>query len=220
MSHRTMKLSLAIAMAAVPLAACDTNTGMTTPGHLNVYMAQSAGAGAVAGALSAADVADGSLSLSAVDSLVVVLNGIDVLPSSGNDQQDSGWVSLGLADDTLDLLALPDSDAPATLTVASGTLPAGSYSMIRLRYSDAWIVLGQEVSAGGGTYGPGHYDLTVPSGDQTGIKVQVANLTVADGGTSSVTLFFDAANTTAHLVLTGNGRFMMSPVLHSRPGKP
>ena len=74
------------------------------------------------------------------------------------------------------LLALRDSVASLT----EKEIPAGSYSQIRLIVSDASILLKNGDS----------YDLKVPSGAQTGIKVLLPNFRVEEGIETELTLDF------------------------------
>jgi hypothetical protein len=86
----------------------------------------------------------------------------------------------------------------ATLGFATG-IPAGSYNQLRLVLGD-----GSNVVVDGVTQ-----PLTVPSGMQSGIKVN-GFFEVPDGGMVEVVLDFDAARS---IHSTGNGKNMLHPVL-------
>lgn len=71
-----------------------------------------------------------------------------------------------------------------TETLAEIEVPVGSYDLIRLYVSDASVVM-----AGGA-----NYDVRVPSGEQTGIKVFVKPSIIVDGGlTTELLLDFDVS---------------------------
>lgn len=120
---------------------------------------------------------------------------------------------------TVDLTDLPTGDSG--LTVAVGDLEAGEYQNVRLRFTDAELVISDTVTLGGGgkgkgnggeTFPPGTYDLFIPSGDQTGIKVPTAGFTLDEDTGGTVTLFADAGASIQNIEITGRG-FLMTPVL-------
>lgn len=141
-----------------------------------------------------------------LDSAVVTVRRIDLVPEDGNDGEDTGS-----EDDDSDIVRFPVEERPidllqlqngVTTTLADVDVPAGAYAQIRL-------VLGEEnyVVAGGE-----RQDLQVPSGEQSGIKillpdgVDVEN----DGDRIDLTLDFDVHDS---FVLRGNGRYLFKPTV-------
>ena len=102
----------------------------------------------------------------------------------------------------LDLLTLTGGQADFLLD--SYMLPAGHYSWIRLMvdtggYHDSYIVV-----AGGADY-----PLTIPSANQTGLKLN-RGFDVPDGGSADFAIDFDLRKS---VHVTGNGKYMMRPTL-------
>ena len=99
----------------------------------------------------------------------------------------------------LDLLALNSGLAHSLLD--SFTLPSGHYSWLRLMVDtnpmDSYIVVG-------GT----PYDLTIPSGAETGLKVN-RGFDVPAGGSADFTIDFDLRKS----VVLANGNYMLRPTL-------
>jgi len=141
-----------------------------------------------------------------LDSAVVTVRRIDLVPEDGEDGEDTGD-----EDDDSDILRFPVEERPidllqlqngVTTTLADVDVPAGEYAQIRL-------VLGDEnyVVADGE-----RQDLQVPSGEQSGIKillpdgVEVEN----DGDRIDLTLDFDVHDS---FVLRGNGRYLFKPTV-------
>ena len=88
--------------------------------------------------------------------------------------------------------------------LASKDIPAGTISQVRLVLNDS----GNRVVVNGVSY-----DLTTPSGQTSGVKLNVHdNLT---GGIDyTLKLDFDAAQS---IVLTGNGKYILKPVIRAIP---
>lgn len=158
-----------------------------------------------------------------IASLTVIISRIDYLPADAaeGDESDGGWQSLTLdADATLDLAALP-AEGTSPIVIASGSVPVGDYKMVRLFVDSASIVftgplsIGQAASFDGDT----EYEVTVPSGTQTGIKTD-ATFSVNAGDTgeaNAVDLLFDPDATFGNVSATGSGKVTLSPVLRTRP---
>jgi Domain of unknown function (DUF4382) len=101
----------------------------------------------------------------------------------------------------LDLLAL--SGGLADFLLDGFTLPAGHYSWVRLMVDtggmlDSFIVVG----------GLNH-ELTIPSGDETGLKLN-RGFDVPAGGSADFTLDFDLRKS---VEVTGTGEYMLRPTL-------
>lgn len=108
---------------------------------------------------------------------------------------DGGWVSVDVAEQTIDLLTLQNG---VTMNLGSAKVPAGSYDMLRL------VVVNATVTEGGVTS-----PLKVPSGAERGIQVKHA-FDVGVGDHATLLLDFDA-NASVHQ--EGNGNYSMVPVL-------
>ncbi|MCR8557384.1 DUF4382 domain-containing protein [Mucilaginibacter sp. BJC16-A38] len=88
--------------------------------------------------------------------------------------------------------------------LADQDIPAGTIQQIRLVLNDS----GNRVIIGGISY-----DLTTPSGQTSGVKLNVHdNLTA--GIAYTMLLDFDAAQS---IVLTGNGKYILKPVIRAIP---
>jgi hypothetical protein len=102
----------------------------------------------------------------------------------------------------------PPSGGPVTVNllelakreqlIGADTLPVGQYTQVRFFPENVTV-----------TDGTGTHPVTVPSGDQTGIKVNV-NYDVQPGTVTSVLLDFNVAKS---IVRTGNGQYRLQPVI-------
>jgi hypothetical protein len=108
---------------------------------------------------------------------------------------EGGWIPLTHRAQRFDLLTLRND---VTALLGDTGLPAGEYSQLRVFVSDPTVVVdGQE------------HALTIPSADQTGIKVEFG--AKFQGGTAyAVVLDFDAEKS----IVRAGGRFLMKPVIH------
>jgi uncharacterized protein DUF4382 len=116
----------------------------------------------------------------------------------------------GATSRTCDLLRLQKDNAFDVLGI--GMLDAGHYTMVRLAVSDAELYKGSDPSTGD-PCGPGlilpagtPIPLTIPSGE---VKLN-REFDVPEGGTTTLRLDFDGDHS---IVETGNGRFMMKPII-------
>lgn len=164
-----------------------------------------------------------SISKDMVLSLDVNITEIQFLPREYQaDAANAGaWVSLEFGQSaSLDLMALP-TEGESPLVIASGSAPVGSYVDVRLFVSDAKIVFASDVQLGTATvFKAGEsYDVTIASGDQTGIKTdaQFAVEADAEGNINDVHLFFNPTATFLNVSATGTGSVMLSPVIRSLP---
>ena len=178
---------------------------------------------------------------SQVDSLIVTVTKVEVLTAmsdsenaadSGADsakadsgkgdddgedfeEKEFGWTTLSVVGSgTLDLVHLPDS-ASAGLMVASGSLPAGKYKHVRLFVTNPMIFFDSTiVTPQGDTLKPGvGYPVVIPSADSTGAAIRTdESFTVPSGG-GNVSLFFDKDDTVRHIVITGDGKILIPPVI-------
>lgn len=112
----------------------------------------------------------------------------------------SGWKVISDSSETVNILNLTNGK---TRLIGNQNLSAGTYSQIRL-------ILGAKNTI---TVGGQQFPITIPSGSQTGIKIN-ANITVKPGQTFNLLLDFNAAQS-VHMTGHGNGRYMLKPVIHA-----
>ncbi len=127
----------------------------------------------------------------------------------------AGWITVTLAQpDTIDLLALP-VDSSKAIVIATDSIPAGTYGRVRLEVSSGSVTFDSTVTARHGItfQADSVYPLTIPSGAQSGIKTNVSFTVSADstGTPAPIQLIFDPTNTFTHLVVTGDGKIILSP---------
>ncbi len=128
------------------------------------------------------------------DSVIVDVVGVEV-----HSDQTNGWISMAVpAPGRYNLLQYTNG---LDTLIASDSIPAGNVSQIRL-------ILGSNntVTKNGITY-----PLTIPSGSQCGLKIQIHKLLVA-GVTNIIQLDFDASRS---IVEQGNGKFHLKPVIRA-----
>lgn len=110
----------------------------------------------------------------------------------------NGWITLPTNAGVYDLLTLRDS---VTALIASGTaLDPGKVNQMRLILGTNNTVVIDSV---------GTFPLTIPSGDKTGIKINI-NQTIPIDQTLDITIDFDAA---ASVIKTGEGDYKLKPVI-------
>lgn len=153
-----------------------------------------------------------------VASLSLNVESIQVLPLLNQDaeEDDGSWITVELAQPVpIDLVALPTT-GESPLVLATGSLPAGGYTNVRLFISDAVIVFKGPLSLGAAITFEGNIEhvVTVPSAEQTGIKTDMS-FNALEG--SDVTLVFDETASFGNVTLTGNGQVILAPVIRS-PG--
>ncbi|HKJ34330.1 MAG TPA: DUF4382 domain-containing protein [Balneolales bacterium] len=134
--------------------------------------------------------------ISNVSALTVNITKIEV-HQNGADST-SGWKVISDSSETVNILNLTNGK---TRLIGDQNLSAGTYSQIRL-------ILGANSTV---TIGGKQFPITIPSGTQTGIKIN-ANITVKAGETFNLLLDFNAAQS---IHMTGNGRYMLKPVIHA-----
>ncbi len=126
------------------------------------------------------------------------LQGVEVHVGDGED--DAGWKSLSVHGGVYNLLELTNG---LDTLLGEISIPAGEISQIRLK-------LGSEntVKVGGQLF-----PLDVPSGQQSGLKLQVHQTLAADI-TYKILLDFDVARS---VLLTGSGKYKLKPVIRTIP---
>ena len=123
---------------------------------------------------------------------------IDILSVEVHSDNGDGWTTLDSNADVYDILTLTDG---IETVIANDVLPAGRVSQLRLILGDNnSVVIDDET-----------FPLTVPSGSESGLKLQI-NADLVEGITYSVLLDFDAAKS---IVATGSGKYMLKPVIRT-----
>ena len=130
----------------------------------------------------------------AIDAVNLDVVGVQIHRSSPDTV--SGWETLPVDSAVVNLLSLTNG---VLRSVTTGTVPAGSYDQVRLLLGPHSTVVVDGTT----------FPLTVPSGQQTGLKI-VGGFTVPDGGTIELALDFDAARSVHE---TGSGTWMLDPVV-------
>ena len=132
------------------------------------------------------------------DEVNVDIQGVKVHVSSDAEDDDSGWITLDNPNTgVVDLLTLTNGNV---IVIGDTEVPAGKISQIRLLLGpENTLVIGEE-----------EFDLDVPSGEQSGLKLKV-NATLVGGVAYTMKLDFDAARS---VVKRGNsGKFGLKPVI-------
>ncbi len=130
----------------------------------------------------------------AYDAVNIAVDSITVHIDSGDSV--SGWHTISRAPAMYNLLALANG---RDTVIAGGLVPPGYYSQMRL-----YIGSGSEVVVNGVAR-----PLTIPSGSQSGLKLNI-QANVVGGVAYEVVLDFNAARS---IHVTGNGRYMLTPVI-------
>ena len=111
----------------------------------------------------------------------------------------SGWFTINSVPGMYDLLALQNG---AQVVLGDTALPPGTYSQIRLIIGSGSTVVVNGTS----------HELEVPSGPQTGLKLN-HSFVIAPDALYELVLDFDAARS---IVVTGNGRYKLKPVIRAQ----
>lgn len=132
-----------------------------------------------------------------------------------HEQDEVGWDTLDIVGGGhLDLIHLP-TDAGSGLTVASGTLPPGTYRHVRVFVTGPMIFFNTPiVTPTGDTLKKDvGYPVIITSADATGAAIKTdESFTVPTGG-GNVPLFFDADDTIRHVRVTGDGKIIIPPTI-------
>lgn len=122
------------------------------------------------------------------------IQGVEVHAAGGDST--SGWASLDVDTGVYNLLLLTNG---LDTLLGEADVPAGRVSQIRLLLGSNNSIMVDSVL----------YPLTIPSGSQSGLKLNVHE-DLAAGTTYVFTLDFDAAKS---IVLRGNGTYALKPVI-------
>jgi uncharacterized protein DUF4382 len=173
-----------VLISALPFGACN-RAGIS---------ARSGGMGTVQ-----VNMTDAPIDLSTVQSVNVTLTGVIVYPQETMNpmgmETENGAISLMTHPATFDLLTLTGG---ATTLLASGAVPAGDYSRIRLEVSDATLV-----------YKDGATQALKIESNKVDIPIMFHVTVNAD---TSLTLDFDAA-ASVQVNDTASGSFILRPVV-------
>jgi hypothetical protein len=118
---------------------------------------------------------------------------VHLVPNSGK----ADWIDLNTKSGVYNLLKL--QNGIDTSLVNTTQLPAGKITQMRLLLGNKNTLMADSVI----------YNLTVPSGSQTGIKLS-GNITIDPNKTLNVLIDFDAHES---IVLTGNGTYQLKPTI-------
>jgi hypothetical protein len=198
------RLVSAAGFAALLAVGCSPES---TGGRLVTVQVSLARADAAASvALAPQDVTAGAVDLSNVATLAATLDSVQ-LQNSGS----QGWQTVKPAiAQPINLLDLPA--ASVALDLGTVFLEDGACKA-RLFLTDPQITFTDAVVVGQSTFAAGTpYDVTIPSGPQTGLKAD-GDCDVPVGGTT-VTLAFDGTATVGTIAATGSGSILLSPVIH------
>lgn len=134
----------------------------------------------------------------AYDSVIVIVQRVEVHRTGADSTE--GWIVI---DDNLrafDLLQLRNG---TTVILGDSVLPAGTYNQIRLVLANGSYVIDNGVK----------HDLNVPSGMQSGIKIN-HSFTIQSNSVYEVMIDF---NVELSIHITGNNQYILRPVLRCIP---
>ncbi|MEX2465315.1 MAG: DUF4382 domain-containing protein [Gemmatimonadota bacterium] len=151
--HKTSKLALAAAILGIGVAACDDGTGPSGDASVRVLLTDAP--------------------IDYVASAWVDIGAVEIIPANDDDP------IVLTADGTDGFVDLLDLQGSVTHTLAEADIEAGDYSQIRLIVEAARVELAEGYAFNDEST---EQDLFVPSGAQTGIKL---NLRSADGDEES-----------------------------------
>jgi hypothetical protein len=110
----------------------------------------------------------------------------------------SGWYTLSRTRAVYDLLSLTNG---IDTTIAEGPVPAGLYSQLRLYIGEGSSIVRDSIE----------YPLEIPSGSQSGLKLNV-HADIQPGFRYVLMIDFDVARS---IVVTGNKTFKLKPVIQA-----
>jgi hypothetical protein len=134
------------------------------------------------------------------------------------EEREFGWTDLAVVGDGhLDLMHLPDS-AAGGLPIATDSLPAGTYRHVRLFITNPMIYFDSLiVTPAGDTLQPGvGYPVIFPSADSTGAAIKTDDPFTVPAVGDTVQMVFDRDDTVRHIIITGDGKIIVPPVMRFR----
>jgi hypothetical protein len=135
---------------------------------------------------------------SSLDSVIIFVNRVEVHKSSSDST--SGWYVVNNIARKFDLLELRNG---ASVVLGDSVLEPGYYTQIRLILDSGSYVVDNGIQ----------HNLTIPSGFQTGIKLN-HQFTLEPNNLYELILDF---NVDKSIHVTGNGKYMMKPVIRVMP---
>lgn len=153
------------ALVFLAMGCMDDNDKLGGEGHLNVYMT------------------DAPFPYELVSEVNVTISKVDarLAETEGETESEGGFIPLMESEIAFNLLELTNGN---TQQLVDMDIPAGTYDLIRVYVEGVSIVLENSES----------FDLTVPSGSETGIKIFIdPSLVVAGGLTTDLLLDFDVS---------------------------
>lgn len=180
------KLPLTLTLLALALTACNGSGGGGS-GTLNLAVSDTP--------------------VDAATHVTVAFTGVELQPADSQDMSGSDMnnppsgsaVEINFSQPkVIDLMQ--EQDGKSAMLLSGETIPAGNYAWIRLKIDDSQ----SSITLTDGSVHP----LTIPSGDQTGLKL-VSGFTVAVGGTTGFTIDFNLRKS----VVAANGNYMLKPAL-------
>ena len=126
-----------------------------------------------------------------VESVYVNVVGVEI------HSNDLGWETLFTGDEIIDLLTIRDGGQQS---IGLDEVPSATYTQLRLILGDNNTIV---------LTGEAPQPLTIPSGQQSGIKI-IGDFAVPSDGTTTVVLDFDAE---LSIHMTESGKYMMNPVV-------
>ena len=128
----------------------------------------------------------------------------------GHEDEGNGWFTLAVVSGgRIDLMHLP-TDSANGIVLASGEIPPGTYTRATLDIAEGWLWLNTPfVTPQGDTLPAGQaIPVIVPSG-----RIHAPVQFVVPEGGGDIPLVFDPAQTLSRIVVTGDGRVILIPVL-------
>ncbi|QGY44792.1 DUF4382 domain-containing protein [Maribellus comscasis] len=165
---RKLKFIIIGIVVSIAMISCNNNDekiSMDGKGRINVHLT------------------DSPFPVGLISHTYVTIDRVEIRQKTEVDMEESDDTFLVLSEETMvvDLLELTNG---ITEQIASVDLEAGYYDMLRLRVTDATVVL---------TNGS-EFDLKVPSGSSSGLKVKIQpEIYLEEGQTSDVLLDFDVS---------------------------
>jgi len=153
-----------------------------------------------------------------VERLDLTVTEVAYLLEGDEENTESAWQTLEVDNLTIDLMGLP-AESEGSVVIGAGEVPVGNYSKVRLLVSGGTIVFNTDVSLGGTDFVAGEeYDVTVPSGAESGVKSDVSFDVIAgaEGAENSAELVFEPGTTFLNVTVTGNGEVILNPVLRAK----
>jgi hypothetical protein len=135
---------------------------------------------------------------SSFDSVIIFVSRVEVHRAGSDDN--SGWFVINNTLSSYDLLQLRNG---ASAVLGDSILQSGDYTQIRLILADGNYVIDNGIK----------HDLTVPSGSQTGIKLN-HGFTIEPNTLYELMLDF---NVDKSIHVTGNNKYMLKPVIRCVP---